>query len=110
MPAMKEPMRMGDQGVHRGIAKSSADRAMAATPKPIPEEPRVVFVVRIFARPAMSRSIESIQIRETLEKCCRQFGGGVGGKLSGTINGPADPFTQDQPAWGEFEYSPSCPP
>ncbi len=73
-------------------------------------EPRTVFVLKVYARPAMSRAIESVQIRETLEKCRLQFGGGVGGILTGTIYGPADPFTQDRPAWGEFEYSPSCPP
>jgi hypothetical protein len=46
-----------------------------------PPEPRVVFVVRVFARPAMSRSIESVQIREALEKCCLQFGAGSAASL-----------------------------
>ncbi len=73
-------------------------------------EPRVVFTFRVFARPATSRAIESVQIRETLERCRLEFGGGVGGKLSGTIYGPYDQFTEDRPAWGEFLYEPSAPP
>jgi hypothetical protein len=58
----------------------------------------------------MSRAIESTMIREALDETRRQFGGGVGNILTGTIRGPAEPFTQERPAWAEFEYSPSCPP
>ena len=80
-------------------------------PKQKPEEPRVIFELRVFARPrTICRSVESAMIRETLERCRIEFGGGVGNIFSGTIYGPADPFTQERPAWGEFEYSPSCPP
>jgi hypothetical protein len=75
-----------------------------------PTEPKVVFTVRVFARPAMSRAIESVQIREVLEECCRQFGGGVGGKLKGELLGPHDINAEARPAWGDYEYSPNAPP
>lgn len=100
-------MRTGDQGVRRGVAISSATparRQVAAA------EPPIVFVLKVRGRPAMSRAIESVQIRETLKECDLQFGGAVGGKLTGIIYGPADPFTQERPVWGEFEYLPSAPP
>jgi hypothetical protein len=81
-----------------------------ATKQKAAAEPRTVFVLRVFARPAMSRAIESTMIRETLERCRLEFGGGVGGILTGTIYGPADPFTQERPTWAAFEYLPSAPP
>ena len=78
----------------------TAVRMPAKSSKQKAAEPRVVFVVRVFARPAMSRAIESGMVRETLERCRLEFGGGAGSILAGTIHGPADPYTQERPALG----------
>jgi hypothetical protein len=77
-----------------------------------PTGPETIFTFRAFKRPggAMSRAIEATMIRETLEQCRLEFGGGAGGILTGTIRGPADPFTQERPAWGSWTYDPSAPP
>jgi hypothetical protein len=77
--------------------------------KPPVKDPHVVFTVRVFARPAMSRSIEAHQIRETLELAAHCVGGSNGAKLHDQLFGPHDLQLEDRPLWGDFLWDPIAP-
>ena len=75
-----------------------------------PDAPTVVFTVKVYARPAMSRAVQSGLIREVLHQCIREFGGGVGDKLKGDLFGEYDQMAEARPLLGSWTYEPSAPP
>jgi hypothetical protein len=82
--------------------------AKAAAKKPIaPEEPRVIFTLRVFAQAAQNRNVECNQIRHAAAIALQELGAGVGHKLSGEIRvgSPGEEPT----IVGHFSYEPSSP-
>jgi hypothetical protein len=75
-----------------------------------PAEPKVLFRLTLYERPAMSRAIEAQQIREALQLAIQQVGGSNGRKLSDQLLGPYDLDSERRPVWGDYEYSPNAPP
>lgn len=74
------------------------------------KEPKVIFTLRVFAQPAMSRAIESSQIRHAMKLCAQEFGGGNGKKLKGEICVGYDSDLGAQTVVGDYEYQPAAPP
>jgi hypothetical protein len=77
--------------------------------KPKPAEPRVIFTLRVFAQPAMSRAIECAQIRHAMTLASLEFGGGVGTKLAGRILDGHNLETGERTELGDFRYTPNAP-
>lgn len=73
-------------------------------------EPNVIFTLTIYDRPAMSRAVQSTQIREVLRQCALEFGGHAGNQLKGQLFGPHDLMLGDRPLLGSWAYEPSAPP
>ena len=70
-----------------------------------PDAPTVVFTVKVYARPAMSRAVQSGLIREVLHQCIREFN-----KLKGDLFGEYDQMAEARPLLGSWTYEPSAPP
>jgi hypothetical protein len=99
-----------DQGVHQGVARSSAN---IRSEKPVATKaPRVIYTLRVYSgRPAeMSRAIEAQKIRRALQLAMQEFGSHNGKQLAAEIR---DGYSLDKEApivIGEYEYSPNAPP
>ena len=78
--------------------------------KPAAKEPKVIFTLRIFAQPAMSRAIETSQIRHAMQLAAQEFGEHNGKKLEGEICVGYDSDFGAQTIVGDFCYSPNAPP
>ena len=75
-----------------------------------PAEREVIFELRVFAQPAMSRAIEANIIHRALQLTAQNFGSHNGNKLAAEI---ADGYSLDDEApiiLGDYRYSPNAPP
>jgi hypothetical protein len=77
---------------------------------PNPAERKAIFKMTLYEQKAASRAVECHLIRQAVERAMQEFGGGVGGKLSGTIEGPHDLTTGVRPVLGFYQYMPSAAP
>jgi hypothetical protein len=73
-------------------------------------EPKVIFELRLYERPAMSAAIQVQQVKEALLQAIAEVGGPNGRKLRDQLLGPFDQFTLTRPVWGHYEFSPNQPP
>lgn len=99
-------MKIGDEGVHRDVAKSSAAPAM----RPAATEPRVIYTLRVYSGREMSRAIEAQKVRRALTLAAQSFGSHNGAQLAAKIS---DGYSLEDAApiiIGDYEYSPNAPP
>jgi hypothetical protein len=74
------------------------------------KEPRVIFQLTLYERPATSAAIQVQQVKDALHLAIAEIGGPNGRKLRDQLFGPFDQDSMTRPVWGNYEFSPTAPP
>ena len=94
-------MRVGDEGIHRGVARSSADAIRRKDAK----ELAPVLVITVYGQPAVSRSVEVRLARENGERCVQEFDG----KETGQIFADAIHPSEEPRPLARWDFFPEAP-